>query len=270
LIAWERETGYVDGLCPTTLHEVILARIAHLEDVRLRALRQRASWSETWMRGDIVAELDAVETEIGQWLDRLETGDYADRKTVAGYVERLQRVEFELFLVAALLGRPRPRSTRLREALERLFLSSSDSVLADMTQQAEALQGREDQCLAEAAERAADIAADNYRWNSALHFYDIAERTAPHWRQSRLAERRQIIAGLSAEPAAMENGDIIAELECNPSIDAVRLPAIWLRLGHHFCCRRYYLRALRAAQMIDAPELCAAIEQRLERLAHPG
>ncbi len=269
LVAWASETRYVDGPYPISLHEVVLARIAHLAHVRLRDLRQRASWSERWMRRDIAAELGAIETEIGLWLDRLETGDYADRDAVAGYLERLHKVEFELFLVAALLGRPRPRSTRLREAIERLLLGCSDSVLADMARRAEALQGQEDFGLAEAAERAGDYARDNYRWALARRFYQIAQRAAPTWTQSRMADRQRDIDRLLGEPgmgvAESDAGDILAELERDPSVDPVRLPDVWLRLGRRFGARCYYLRALQAAEAVGAVGLSATIVQLLSR-----
>jgi len=274
LVAWASETHYVDGPYPTSLHEVVLVRIAHLGHARLRDLKQRASWSERWMRSDVAAELDAIETEIGLWLDRLEAGDYADRDVVAGYLERLHEVEFELFLVAALLGRPRPRSTRLREAIERLTLGCSDSVLADLVRRVEVLQGREDRGLAEAAERAGDYARDNYRWILAQRFYQIAQRAAPTWTQSRMADRQRDIDRFLGEPgmdvAQPDGGDILTELEREPSVDPVRLPDVWLRLGCRFgaCC--YYLRALHAAEAIGAVGLRAAIEQLLRRFAALG
>ena len=274
LVAWASETGCVDGPYPTSLHEVVLARIEHLAQVRLRDLKQRASWSERWMRGDVAAELEAIETEIGLWLDRLETGDYADRDVVAGYLERLHRVEFELFLVAALLGRPRPRSTRLREAIERLMLGCSDTVLADMARRAEALQGREDLGLAEAAERAGDYARDNYRWALARRFYQMAQHASPTWAQSRMANQQRdinrLLGDAEMEGAESEGGDIIGELERDPSIDPVRLPEVWLRLGRRFGARCYYLRGLRAAEAIGATGLRATIDRLLSRLVALG
>lgn len=108
LVAWAAETGATDGPFPTSLHEVVLARINHLERVRLARLRQRASWSAGWMRGELVAELGTLEANVGLWLDRLESGDYADRAVVADYLGRLQRIEFELFMTAAVLGTARP------------------------------------------------------------------------------------------------------------------------------------------------------------------
>ena len=226
------------------------------------------------MRSDVASELDAIETEIGLWLDRLETGDYADRDVVAGYLERLHKVEFELFLVATLLGRPRPRSTRLREAIERLMLGCSDCVLADLVRRVEVLRGREDRGLAEAAERAGDYARDNYRWIVARRFYQIAQRAAPTWTQSRMADRQRDIGRFLGEPVMdvtqPDGGDILAELEREPSVDPVRLPDVWLRLGRRFgaCC--YYLRALHAAEAIGAVGLRAAIEQLLRRFAALG
>jgi len=38
-----------------------------------------------WSRQPLATDLDRLEADIGLWLDRLETGDYADRAEVARY-----------------------------------------------------------------------------------------------------------------------------------------------------------------------------------------
>lgn len=73
-----------------------------------------------------------TEIEIGLWLDRLEAGDYADRIEAVRYLVQLERLDCEIFVISMLAGRPRPRSSRLREAIERLLIGSADQILADL------------------------------------------------------------------------------------------------------------------------------------------
>lgn len=138
-----------------------------------------------WMRGDLGAELDAVETGIGLWLDRLESGDYADRATVAEYLARLQRVDFELFITSAMLGRARPRSARLREAIDRLMLSSADVMLAAIDR---LLDGPDETAL---AAREEDIVGE-LRRNPSVHpvrLPDVWLRLGRHFGDPRMLRR---------------------------------------------------------------------------------
>jgi hypothetical protein len=273
LVAWAAETHTVDGPVPASLHEVVLARISHLESVRLARLRQRASWVPGWMRGDLDAELDAVETDIGLWLDRLESGDYADRATVAEYLARLQRVDFELFITSAMLGRARPRSARLREAIDRLLLSSADVMLAAMQRRADALAGRTDPALTEDAERAAACARDHHAWLLARRFHDLARRHAPDWQQPEILARQAAIDRLLDGPdetaLAAREDDIVGELRQDPSVDPVRLPDVWLRLGRRFGDPRMLRRAIDAAAAVGATGLEAAARRAISRLGAP-
>jgi hypothetical protein len=258
--AWAVEACYSgQGWCPKTLHEVIMARIHHLESVRLRSLRQRASWSAVWMRPAVSADLDALEIEIGLWLDRLETGDYGDRLAVAFYLTRLRWVDFELFLIATLIGQPRPRSTRLGEAIDRLLLGSADDVLADMTRRVQALAGLGDPHLAEQAEAAGKCATEHYQWQIARRFYELACQAAPSRNNDKLrrrvAEIDQFLDDTNNDTLARGGGNILEELGRLPSVDPLRLPRVWLRLGQQFNCRRYLLRARQTADDIGATAL---------------
>jgi hypothetical protein len=256
-IAWATESGYSgDGPSPDSLHDVVMARIRHLESVRLRALRERISWTARWMRGDVYGELAAIESEIGLWLDRLETGDYGDQLRLAGYLELLQRIDFELFMAANLSGRPRPRSTRLREAIERLLLGSVDAVLTDMRHRVGGLNRREDPHLADRAERIGRCATENHRWALARHCFELARRAAPGWREDRLREQIAAISrvmGDAGDPCApCDEGHIVDELERRPAVDELRLPETWYRLGRRFNSPVYYERALQAGDDLGA------------------
>lgn len=247
--AWAAEAGYDgNGPHPETLHDVILARIRHMEGTRVRGLRERLGWSAPWMRADVDREFAAIESEIGLWLDRLETGDYGDQPRMADYLALLQRVDFELFMAANLSGRPRPRSARLREAIERLMLGSADALLSDMRRQAAALTRRDDLHLADRAEWMGDCAAENHRWGIARECLELAHQIAPAWRRNRLRERlagiRRLTGIVSDDGALGGETDIVRELEEHPAVMDARLPETWYRLGQRFRRRLYYDRAV--------------------------
>ncbi|MCZ7567398.1 MAG: AAA family ATPase [Ardenticatenaceae bacterium] len=115
-----------DNEVPPTLHAAILARIDHLASNRVEPLQREASFigRTAYGRQQIVAELEAIERQIGAWLDRLEAGAYADRAETGAYLHRLEQIDFELMMVCFLLGRPRPRNQRVAEAIERLYAGS--------------------------------------------------------------------------------------------------------------------------------------------------
>lgn len=263
VVAWSKEVGAVDRPIPATLHEAVLARLDWLERVRLGHVRRRASVAPGWMRDEVAGELDAIERDIGLWLDRLETGDYADRVATSAYLGRLERIEFELFVTAAIIGRPRPRSPRLREAIDRLLIGSAGVLLADMETRSK---GEEDPALAQEAERAGLCAADHYLWETALRFLTIAHDAAPAWRKEDLAERiRTIRVLVGRDPFVPRRRDIVRDLDCNPSVTALGLPKVWLALAERFQDADYASRAACTARAIGAGGLVAAAERAAER-----
>ena len=156
--AWAAETNFHGGQAgPRTLHQIIAARIENLSKVRIADIRQRLRWGRSWERKAIDDELGQLEVEVGLWLDRLETGDYADRVETARHLVRLERLDYEIFLTSMLVGRPRPRSNRLREAIERLLIGSADQMLTDLKRRAAkaAITTKED--ISREAKRAADV-----------------------------------------------------------------------------------------------------------------
>jgi hypothetical protein len=259
--AWAAETGYAGGgQPPSTLHQVIAARISLLAKVRLPAIQDRIRWSWQWGRQDAIKELDRLEDEIGLWLDRLETGDYADQVEAARYLLELERLDVEIFLARAVAGSPRLRSGRLREAIERLLIGSADRVLEDMEARAKGAGAADKANLARDARRAGDSACDSFRWDIAARFYRIALSVAEG------ADRRPIEDRLaqclsrtndtdSTTDAAVQGQALVTEeLAEHPMVDALRLPELWFRLGALYDSPRYFLRAADAAEAInDAP-----------------
>jgi hypothetical protein len=255
--AWASETGYAgDGPCPETLHDVVMARIGHLATSTLRPLRERIMWTPEWGRAELNARFAAVEVEIGLWLDRLETGDYGDPVGLIEYLDLLRRVEFELFMAANLSGRPRPRSARLREAIDRLVLGNAATLVATMRDRAAALHGHEDRGLAEQAEWIGMAAREGGRWALARACIAIAMKAAPAWQHARLRTHLAEIERLEGEgddgPIADPQADIVREIEACPATNPTRLPEAWYRLGRHVGCQAYYQRAMDAAKAVGA------------------
>jgi hypothetical protein len=251
--AWATDADYQGtGDAPRNLHQVIAARIVHLSNVRLADIRQRLRWGVSWERQAIEQELDRLEGEIGLWLDRLETGDYGDRIDASRHLIGLERIDFEIFLASTLAGKPRARSNRLRESIERLLVGSADHILADLKSRAVTASGAEKANILLEARRAGDAVARRYAWPLAAQFYQLALDMTESWDKGeigrRLAECRRRCLGAQLEvPTAVGT----CSLEENPAVDALRIPEVWIRLGLRHECAEYFLRAAEAARAIN-------------------
>lgn len=255
--AWAMEIGHTgNGACPETLHDLVMARIRHLETGTLQGLRRQIAWTPRWMRADLDTRYATVEAEIGLWLDRLETGDYGDAIALLDYLALLRRVEFELFMAANLSGRPRSRSTRLRESIDRLVIGNADALLNNLQARAANLQGGQDPGLAQQAEWISESARQGNRWRLARASLELASIAADGWQQAGLRERAASLGRLLGDDTNDEaNGGgsgIVEELERCPAIDPARLAEIWYRLGQHYACPAYFERAREAAEAIGA------------------
>jgi hypothetical protein len=250
--AWAAEADY-DGSqeAPKTLYEVVAARIALLSKARLSEIQTKLRWGRSWERAEVQSDLDALEREIGRWLDRLETGDYADRVEAARLVGALERLDFEIFLASALAGRARPRSNRLREAIERLIVGSGDEILCDL--RARLGSGSATDNILTEALKAGDAAYGLYAWQRADAFYKLAFQFAPQWQQDEIGAkmrscRRYLEGGTVAEAAEWTDPP---DLENKPGVNALELPEVWIRLAQWRRSPEYFLRAARAAGEIN-------------------
>ena len=97
LADWIIEGGYQHPL-PGTLHEAVLARLGALTDRAHRLTHW--SYGET----DRQRQLEALERQLGDWLDRQETSDFGDLRTIGRYLAQLRRVDGELVIARSLLG----------------------------------------------------------------------------------------------------------------------------------------------------------------------
>ena len=253
--AWAAETNYnADGSGPCTLYQVIAARIERLSKVRIADIRQRLRWGPTWQRQSIDDELRQLEIESGLWLDRLGTGDYADRVQAAHHLASLERLNYEIFLTSMLLGRPRSRSSRLREAIERLLIGSADQVLADLKRRTAKANSTTKENISREARRAADILFSAYQWAKAQEFYELAYSSAL-WDKHEVGRlisecRRHSQASISND---REIYSVQPEkwLDEKPSVEPIDLPYIWASLGRLYGRSEYFGRASEAALAIN-------------------
>jgi hypothetical protein len=257
--AWAAECGYPGiGESPRNLHQVITARIGLLSKVRLVSVRRALPWGGAVQREAIERELDSLEDEIGRWLDRLETADYGDRCEVARHLIELERVDFDLFLARTLAGRPRPRSGRLAEAIERLLIGSADSILADLTARVGQASSSERMEIHREAERAGNVLMQHFHWSLARDFLALARDTAEPWQRPETAERlRRCENRLSG--AVIDEATILAakDPDESPAVDALQLPAVWARLGLLYGSAPCFRRAAEAAEAIEDRALAA-------------
>jgi hypothetical protein len=115
------ETSRGTRLLPGTRVGLILARIRNWSDHELAELRGELNLR--W-RGSLQGRLSALETQINDWLDRLETQRYLERTELAECLEELERFQDRIVELCLVGGLARPLTTRLGEVLSRLYKGS--------------------------------------------------------------------------------------------------------------------------------------------------
>jgi hypothetical protein len=260
--AWAAETRFKGSESgPRSLHEVIAARIEHLSKVRMAEIRERLRWGRSWERQAIESELEKVETEIGLWLDRLETGDYADRIEAARHLVKLERLDYEIFIASILAGQPRARSSRLREAIERLLVGSADEILQDLKHRAAKTSEIGKENILSQAQRAGEILFAHHNWPAARDFYELACSIAPLQRAKdmdlRLAQCRRRSRTSITDEREIHADFTRIDLDEHPQIDALDLPYVWAKLGRDYSCGEYFARAAEAAAAINDSAMAA-------------
>ncbi len=203
------ERGHQHPL-PGTLHEAVLARLGALAD-RARGLTH---WSHRAL--DPGRQLETLEREVGDWLDRLETSDLADLQTIGRYLAQLRRVDAELVIARSLLRMPVTSNRRLTQSVERLAAASTDTLLGYLATVAE--EGRQVQA-AHDAQSAAARAERALRLADAERLLAFACLHAPG--RPELARKRGDLALALGRPhqalleysALAADGDVSAELQ---------------------------------------------------------
>jgi AAA ATPase domain len=276
--AWAAEANFHGGQSgPHTLHQVIAARIEHLSKVRIADVRQRLRWGGSWERQALDNELRQLEAEVGLWLDRLETGDYADHVETVRHLSRLERLDYEIFLTSMLMGRPRPRSSRLREAIERLLIGCADQMLADVKRRKAHATDATKEEISREAQRAADILFAAFNWTLARDFYELVYSSAPLEKNE--IGRQLMQCRRHSQEAIRNDSEVYSAsagicLDEKPSVDTVDLPYAWADLGRVNPCGRYFAHAAEAAEAINDRALAAwakrkAAQLRASKEPHP-
>jgi hypothetical protein len=272
--AWAAETDFAGGEeGPRNLHQVISARVKHLSHVRLAEVRERLRWGRSWERQAVADDLDRIETEIGLWLDRLETGDYADRVEAAQYLVELERVEYELFIASMLAGKPRPRSSRLCEAIARLLIGSAEEICTDLRSRAEAGTDTDRVNIAREALRSGEALYEAFKWPAAMRFYELACKLSSDQRNDEGLHRRLAECRRRAQPVLAHDAEIVGsdiDLESHPMVGLRQLPDVWLQLARRYRCREYFMRAAGAAERLDDRVLAEWAREQAGKLAVKG
>lgn len=270
-VAWAAETNFQGGHSGLrNLHQVIAARIEYLSNVRMAEIQQRLRWGRSWERQIVNDELGRMEVEIGLWLDRLETGDYADRVEAARHLVHLERLDYEIFITGTLAGRPRTRSSRLQEAIERLLIGSADQILADLKRRATRDSDTTNADVSSDAQRAGDVLVEAYNWRAARAFYELASSGASTWLDPNIA--RQIAQCRDhMQKSITDDGEIYAvsegrEIDRRPNVGALDLPYVWAELGRVHSCGKYFTRAAEAAEAINDPALATWAKRKATEL----
>jgi hypothetical protein len=115
----EQAAAYIKEAVPKTalphsLHQAVLWRLELVLERVDRHGYQRLS----------PTELAAIELNVNEWLDRLETGDYDDRKAVSTYLSLLERIDVSLVIASSIAGVPLKRNRRLAATIDRFYSAS--------------------------------------------------------------------------------------------------------------------------------------------------
>jgi hypothetical protein len=86
-----------------------------------------------------------------------------------------------------LVGRARARSSRLREAIERLVIGSADQMLVDLKHRAAKTANATKEEVSREAKRTADVLFAAFNWALARDFYELAYSGAL-WERTEIGE----------------------------------------------------------------------------------
>ena len=159
--AYIKEAGPKTAL-PASLHQAVLWRLELVLERVDRRGYQRLSPSE----------LAAIELTVNEWLDRLETGDYDDRKAVSTYLSLLERIDASLVIASSIAGVPLKRNRRLAATIDRFYSAS----FAERVEVIEHLAKHDLTNAAFAARYGGDRSVKAVRLKDACSYYELAAR----------------------------------------------------------------------------------------------
>lgn len=163
VVAYLAEAGS-DVQVPSTLHQVVLRR---LELIKARIDRPAYGRLSS-------GEIAAIETTVGEWLDRLETEDYDDRAAIATYLALLEQIDVALLAAGSLAGVVQHRNRRLTRTIERFYSAG----FVERVKVLQALGEHDPTGAAFASARGAHQARASGRIEDALAYLEMATRFA--------------------------------------------------------------------------------------------
>ena len=232
---------------PGSLHEAVLTRL----DAIIGRAHRLAHWTNRRFRPE--HDLEALEEEVSDWLDRLETSDIADLSTIGRYLARLRAVDFELVVARGILRMPIVANRRLAQAIERLSAASTDALLDYLADVADDGQARR---AADEAETAADRAELALRLSDAERLIGFACRHDP--RRHELERRRGDLALALGRPGDALEAYQTATPEGDPPGELLRRIARCEALLDHPELASARLESLLSQEGLAAAEVCAA------------
>ena len=160
---------------PGTRAGLLSARIREWADRELNELRQELSLRWGW---SVSSRLANLETQVNDWLDRLETQGYVERTELAECLDELERFQSRVVELCLVGGLSRPLTTRLGEALSRLYEGSYEDHYRYLWQSSKGGEGYS--WAGNQALRVAERAVGAGKLREALRFFRIAEDMLPN------------------------------------------------------------------------------------------
>jgi hypothetical protein len=168
------EINPVGLVLPGTRAGLLSARIEEWTERELKELQQELSLRWGW---SLPNRLASVETQVNDWLDRLEMQGYLERNELAECLDELERFQNKVVEVCLVGGLSRPFTTRLKEALSRLYDGSYEDhyhYLRKSSNLNENYSWAGNQAL-----RVAKRAVRSGKLREAVRFFQVAEEMLP-------------------------------------------------------------------------------------------
>jgi hypothetical protein len=160
---------------PGTRAGLLSARIREWANRELHELRQELSLRWGW---SVRSRLASLETQVNDWLDRLETQGYLERTELAECLDELERFQGRVVEVCLVGGLSRSLTTRLGEVLSRLYEGSYEEHYRYLRQRSKVGEGYS--WAGNQALRVAERAVRAGKLREAVRFFRIAEEMLPN------------------------------------------------------------------------------------------
>jgi hypothetical protein len=160
---------------PDTKVGLLSARIREWANRELNELQQELSLRWGW---SVRSRLASLETQVNNWLDRLETQGYLERTELAECLDELERFQDRVNEVCLVGGLSRPLTTRLGESLSRLYEGSYEGHYRYLRQRSKLGESRS--LAGNQALRVAERAVRSGKLREAVRFFRVAEEMLPN------------------------------------------------------------------------------------------